>query len=621
MGADKPGAHVLELTLEDAVRLALRNNRSLQSARLGRGIDKLSLDVAEDRYRPMATIGATANFESHQPTTAALAVGPSLRVPSGGELSLRWSEPLEDPDGTDGTWTLGFSQPLLKGFGPGVDTAPLRIARLAEKMKVLEFRDTVAGTVTSVVRAYRRVIREQRAIAISRESLARAKRQIEINRSLIRAGRMAEREIIQSEAELANRELAVAESENSLISAIADLVSILDVDDVSRVVALDETLSVERRQPDPERSIETALGNRGDYLSAQMRKESAEIELLVAENERLWDLRLNANVSRDDENGRNYAAGLRLSVPLGDDRSKKLRLVGAQNGVRNAEIALMERLQSIRIEVRQATHDVKVGFRRIELARKARELAERQLDVEQTKFAQGLSSAYQLTSVEDDLVRAQNRELNAVISYQNALTSLDQALGTTLRSWKIDIETVESGKTPSVLDSSPGPAVRPDGRSKSPDPPVRPRVAAAFGLDRWMSPFEPPRRAVEAEDRALAGHASSGATPRRRDPVTERRILMLSLDEFELGTIAPRAMTTARTAHRTDAPAHETVQGSSPANAAGRPGSRARGHATGDMRPRQNDSSRPAPAPLPAGLRMLTAGSLRGDTDDGRGSP
>lgn len=509
MGADKPGARVLELTLEDAIRLALRNNRSLQSARLGRGIDKLSLDVAEDRYRPMATIDATANFESHQPTTAALAVGPSLRVPSGGELSLRWSEPLEDPDGTDGTWTLGFSQPLLKGFGPGVDTAPLRIARLAEKMKVLEFRDTVADTVTSVVRAYRRVIREQRAIAISRESLARATRQIEINRSLIQAGRMAEREIIQSEAELANREFAVAESENSLTSAIADLVSILDVDDASRVVALDETLSVERRQPDPERSIETALGNRGDYLSAQMRKESAEIELSVAENERLWDLRLNANVSRDEGNGRNYAAGLRLSVPLGDDRSKKLRLVGAQNGVRNAEIALAERLQSIRIEVRQAAHDVEVGFRRIELARKARELAERQLDVEQAKFAQGLSSAYQLTSVEDDLVRAQNRELNAVISYQNALTSLDQTLGTTLQSWEIDIEVVESGKTPSVLAGSPVPAVRPDGRSETPDPPVRPRVAA-----------------------------SSGATPRDRDPVTERRILMLSLDEFELGTIA-----------------------------------------------------------------------------------
>ena len=60
-----------------------------------------------------------------------------MRVPTGGEFSLRWSEPVGGGTDGSGTWTLGFSQPLLRGFGPAVDTAPVRLARIREKMNVL----------------------------------------------------------------------------------------------------------------------------------------------------------------------------------------------------------------------------------------------------------------------------------------------------------------------------------------------------------------------------------------------------------------------------------------------------------------------------------------------------
>ena len=40
------------------------------------------------------------------------------------------------------------------------------------------------------------------------------------------------------------------------------------------------------------------------------------------------------------------------------------------------------------------------------------------------------------------MVSAQNREVDALTGYRNALTSLDAALGTTLDRWGIDIERV-----------------------------------------------------------------------------------------------------------------------------------------------------------------------------------
>lgn len=439
---DPRSAGVLELTLGEAIRLALRNNRSLHRARLQRATDRFSLDVAGDRYRPKANVAVSTSADNRRPGTVEISAGPSLRIPGGGEVRLMYSEPLARGSEDVGTWTLGLSQPLLKGFGSGIDAAPLHIARLREQMSLLSFRDAIADVVALVIDAYRGVLRAKRSTAISRDSLARARAQLEINRSLIRAGRMAAREIVQSEAEIAKRELALVDSDNSLNSANAALLSVLDIDGAPRIVVAGKPLTVEEAvRADLEKSINTAFANRTDYKSASIAREIASIEFRLAASDTLWDLTLTAQVSRggDDGRDRDYGVALGLTIPFGD-RLPELKVVSARNAVRDADIALLEFRQSIRIEVGQAAHEVEVGLRRIELAHTIRELAEERLEVERSKLVQGLASAYRLTLVEGDLVSAQNSELDAIISYLDAVASLDRTLGTTLRTWAIDAE-------------------------------------------------------------------------------------------------------------------------------------------------------------------------------------
>ena len=429
----------IELTLEAAIGLAMRNSRSLTAARLTRGERKLELDLAEDGYRPQLDLTLGVDAASRDDETADASLGWRLRVPTGGALRLTWDEPLTGEDDQSSSFRLGFSQPLLKGFGADVDTASLRKARLQERIDHHSLRDQVAGVVTAVIGACRSVVRAQQAIRISRASLERARNQLEINRSLIRAGRLAAREIVQTEAEVADRELALIESENVLASASASLVDILDIDDGTRIRLVEE-LEVEHFDSSFEQSIQTALARRGDHLEARLNLEAARIDLRVAKNSQLWDLQLDAGVSGgggDLETG--YQVGLSLNIPL-SDRAPTLELLRARNGLRRAEMALAESRQAIRIEVRRGLHDVQVGLRRIELARRSRELAEQKLDFEQKKLAQGLTSTYRLTQVEDDLVRAQSNELDATLAYLNARTALDRTLGATLERWGIEVE-------------------------------------------------------------------------------------------------------------------------------------------------------------------------------------
>ena len=438
----------LELTLRDAIGLALRNNRDLAGTRLERETQKFALDVAGDRYRPQGSIGSSAEVDDEGNWDPAVEVSPEvgLQIHTGGRFAVRWTEPLTGSDERDGGWSVSFSQPLLKGRGAEVDTAPLRLAELGDRSAILSLRGTVAELVDSTIAAYRRLIQAQRQVEIAEESLRRARRQLELNQAMIEAGQLAAQEIVQTEAGIASRELSLAEARDSLDTARYALIDILDIDGGSRLLPLDglDASGVERVRPDLEQSLLTAFERRTDYQRGQIGLATAKINLVVAKSERLWDLSLDADVSAGTGGGARteQRVGVRLKVPLWD-RQPELSERQASDDVRRAEFALSELEQSIDVAVRQAVRGVENGFRRIELARHSRTLAEQKLAIEQEKLRQGLTSTLQLTRVEEDLVQAQNGELNAIVSYLDALTALDRTLGATLETWGIEVEQIE----------------------------------------------------------------------------------------------------------------------------------------------------------------------------------
>ena len=441
LAQETPEGSLLDLTLDEAIGLALQNNRGLIDARLSRSLQELALDIAEDRYRPSARIEPSVRARRESGAAAEVSVSSDLRVPTGGRFSLSWSKPVAGRDRGSGTVTVRFSQPLLRGFGASIDTAPLRVARLGERIAVLSFRETIAGVVDSTIGAWRSLSRALRRLEIAEASLERAREQLAVNRKLIEAGQMAAREILQSEADIADQELRLVETRNGVTSANFALIDILDIDSAT-VIRPVEAPRPARAVAGLGESMETALRHSPGYARALLFKEVAEIDLEVAEDEQLWDLSLEADTSRGTGGGGvgvDYSAGLRLTIPLWE-RSPELGLRGAEAGVQQALRALAEERQSMGIAVRQAVYDLEVGLRRIDLARQALALAEEKLEIERSKLRQGLSSSFQLSRYEEDLVRAQNAEVDALAGYESALISLDRTLGTTLETWGIGIE-------------------------------------------------------------------------------------------------------------------------------------------------------------------------------------
>ena len=445
-------AETIELTLSDAIYLGLRDNRSIRSAYLDRVAQKFDLRVAEDRFTPKLMLSGSylsnrnQNDRYRQGSVTPLT---TLQTPYGARVSLGWTYRYTQADQAglsrnDGA-NIMVIQPLLRGAGREVATAPVVLAQLSEQANRLNLKSTVSQTITQVISSYRTLLQAQEQSKISRASLERARQLVEVNRAMIAAGRMAEFEIVQTEAEVASQELAYEEARNETDSARLDLLQRLALSLNTQIVAT-EALQARRVDVNAVRALQQAEALQPGYLSQLIYSEQAAINLAVARNSRLWDVSLVGGTSQiRDRNTLGGAArtwenyvGIQIEIPIGDLSTRQVE-VQAQVNVRNQEIQLAEARQQLERDVANAVRDIGTRWRQYEIAQRALDLSRRKLEIEREKLTVGRSSNFQVLSFENDLRNAESARLGALISYLNAQSELDQTLGTTLQSWDIGL--------------------------------------------------------------------------------------------------------------------------------------------------------------------------------------
>ena len=468
-GRRDSGQSDLDLTLRSGILLALRNNRALVNARLDRMVEQLALQVAENEFRPHVTAGPYLDRRhsalSAGTTAAGIGTRMTLRMPTGATLGVDWRVAGEDGDTRSrerfaNELEFTFEQPLLRGAGVEVNTAAIKISRHADAVNILALRQTVTDVISSVIRRYRAYGRAARRVDIRSKSLERARELLAVNKLLVRTGRMAERDIVQAQADIGGRELQLIAARSRLDAARLALVEILGIDSRTRLRLTDtlhgrNTAHAELTNMKAVRGVEAALRHRPDYLGALLGIRIAENRVAVAESERQWDLSVtlsarfrHAHETLGGAAGRldntDYGIRLALGIPIGPAAVDPAERAHAQANIalRKARNNLADLRQRIDIEVANAVREVQISARQADLARNTRELVEQKLEVEEEKLRLGLSSNFQLVAFENDLVEAQNRELDSILAHLDAVTSLDRTLGTTLGSWNIELESV-----------------------------------------------------------------------------------------------------------------------------------------------------------------------------------
>ena len=97
-----------------------------------------------------------------------------------------------------------------------------------------------------------------------------------------------------------------------------------------------------------------------------------------------------------------YAVGLNITIPL-RNRAAQADEIRSQLEYRQAQLRLQQLQNQIGIEVRNAQFALQQNRARVTTARKARDLAQQTLEIEQKKYSLGASTSYQVLQFQRDL--------------------------------------------------------------------------------------------------------------------------------------------------------------------------------------------------------------------------
>lgn len=484
------GAPEMRLSLSDAVHIALQHNINLEVSRLSlaqsqqgilasSGIFDPSLDIAlsQDSSTTPATnqlVGADVN------TVRGRTFNTSLRqlLPTGGMVSVGWTNSRRETNSAffflNPSYNSGLNfnlrQPLLQGFGTDVTRYGIEVAKRNLDLSQLEFERIVILTLQRVESAYWDLVYRMENLQVKKQSLELANDLLEQTRTRVRIGTSAPIDIVQSEATVAAREQEIILAENQVEEGADQLKKLLGfegLDDWNSVIVPVDALEVNPTTVALEPALDRALSRRTELRSRQLATEIRQLGVVSAHNAvrpavdlvagygftgvggtffppdapgtvvaGSWDDALRQIGDRDY---RQWSTGVNVSYRLGNNQAKaelaqrRYELAGA----RQAEA--LER-QEVIAQVRDAVRGLEAGAKSIAAAVKARELAERNLDAELKKFANGMSTNYQVLQIQEDLARAQVSELQsrvwyrlAMVAYQVAVGDLLDTMGVTLR--------------------------------------------------------------------------------------------------------------------------------------------------------------------------------------------
>ncbi len=134
----------------------------------------------------------------------------------------------------------------------------------------------------------------------------------------------------------------------------------------------------------------------------------------------------------------NWNIGLTLDISLSNFITKSSYAL-AQLSMKTAVLNQQNLEKTAVNEVRSAVRQMQTSYKLVQANQVARDLAEKKLAAEEEKLRVGLSTNYIVLQYQRDLGSARTAELQAIINYNVAQTSLERAMGTLLETKSIKI--------------------------------------------------------------------------------------------------------------------------------------------------------------------------------------
>lgn len=351
-------------------------------------------------------------------------------------------------------------QPLLKDFGTATTMAAIHIAETDADMEFQSYRLQLMRTEYEALAAYWDYYLNQEKMKIREDSIKIAEQILVENRERVKAGKMAETEVMEAEAGLAIRRSLASAARQALIAARNNLfiyISSTPGAENAEITTVEAPNTV-LEHVSFDGSMETATQLKPEYLTVQKKMEQADLRIAYMKNQKWPQLDLNASygvnglgkafdTSFDDAFKNQFPAwslGLEFSIPLGAGMKARSELEAAKHRKRQAlhELKAIENMVFNVIDA--AVKGVALAHEQTIYYADAERLRKQLFDVELLRLAGGKSTSKVVFDREEELIKAKEANLESLATYQKSLLSLSMAEGSLLDRYKVEPEKVET---------------------------------------------------------------------------------------------------------------------------------------------------------------------------------
>jgi outer membrane protein TolC len=466
---------VRPLSVDEAVKLALEQNLGVQVQRLNPELQDLLIAQARTAWRPGLTAGMSAQSQDSPPnsflsgasdkissTSTGGNVGVSQLLPWGTSYSISYDSNRFTTNNVFSSFNpqLGANldvavvQPLLRGFRIDSARYQLMVSQKNREIADVDLQQTIALTVRNVKSAYWDYKYALASLDVARQSFDLARESLRNTRTRVEIGTLAPIDVIEAEAEVAQREEAVILAEASIGQTEDRLRSLVfdpnTPDFWNMRLELSDPVPFQVQSVDVDAAIRRALAERTDLAEAKKGLERTSFTERFYKDQTLpgVDVRLDYNATglagtqllRGEgafpppvigELQRPYGTLLgdvfgsafptwrfsaNVSYPIGQTSADtslartRIETRQSQTNLRNLEL-------QVATQVRDAGRQLMANSKRVDSTRASRVLAERRLEAEEKKFAAGMSTSFLVFQAQRDLAQARNTELRAVLDY------------------------------------------------------------------------------------------------------------------------------------------------------------------------------------------------------------
>lgn len=483
-----PAGPVKQLSVDDAVRLALEQNLNLRVQRLDPQIQDLAIAQARTAWTPNASSTIQANSRDNPPTSFleggtgtinnqafSTNFGVNQILPWGGNYFVNWDSARSETNSIFTNFNpylssnvrMQYVQPFMRNFKIDGWRQQLLISKNSREISDVDLRNTVVQTVANVKNAYWNLVFQRSSLRVAQQSLDLARESLRNNRIRVEVGTMAPIDIVEAQAEVARNdeglilaEAAVKQAEDQLRALIMDPAA---PDFWNLTLEPTDPPQFQQTAVDIDAAVRNALEKRTDIRRARKVLESSDINIRYYRNQTLPDVNLSVNYGltgiggtqfeplRDFTPGAainraitaqrgfgsalsnifgndfpNWTLGVTIGYPIGRS-SAEANLARAKLQYTQSQTQIKSMELQIVTTIRDLGRQVNTNAKRVDATRASRDLAEQRLQAEQKKFAVGMSQTFLVFQAQRDLAQARNNELRAILDYNRSLVNFEAA--------------------------------------------------------------------------------------------------------------------------------------------------------------------------------------------------